>query len=99
MDNYSMIQAAADDFETVRQITQETIRAVYPAYYPAGAVDFFCRHHSDESISADIASGKVYLLCDDETIACKKYLLYFKKTMVKIVIITTLLTNAKNSII
>ena len=41
MDNYSMIQAAANDFETVRQITQETIRAVYPAYYPAGAVDFF----------------------------------------------------------
>ena len=54
MDNYSMIQAAANDFETVRQIAQETIRAVYPAYYPAGAVDFFCRHHSDESISADI---------------------------------------------
>ena len=68
MDNYSMIQAAADDFETVRQITQETIRAVYPAYYPAGAVDFFCRHHSDESIRADITSGKVYLLRDDETV-------------------------------
>ena len=68
MDNYSMIQASADDFETVRQITQETIRAVYPAYYPAGAVDFFCRHHSDESIWADITSGKVYLLRDDETV-------------------------------
>ena len=62
-----IIQAIASDFETVRQITQETIRAVYPRYYPAGAVDFFCRHHSDESISADIASGKVYLLFDDET--------------------------------
>ena len=68
MDNYSMIQASADDFETVRQITQETIRAVYPAYYPAGAVDFFCRHHSDESIRADITSGKVYLLRNDETV-------------------------------
>lgn len=62
-----IIQAIAGDFETVRQITQETIRAVYPRYYPAGAVDFFCRHHSDESIRADIASGKVYLLFDDET--------------------------------
>ena len=62
-----IIQAVADDFETVRQITQETIRAVYPRYYPAGAVDFFCRHHSDESIRTDIASGKVYLLFDDET--------------------------------
>ena len=62
-----IIQAIAGDFETVRQITQETIRAVYPRYYPAGAVDFFCRHHSDESIRGDIASGKVYLLFDDET--------------------------------
>ena len=62
-----IIQAAADDFETVQQITQETIRAVYPRYYPAGAVEFFCRHHSDESIRGDIASGKVYLLFDDET--------------------------------
>ena len=60
-----IIQAIAGDFETVRQITQETIRAVYPRYYPAGAVDFFCRHHSDESIRADIASGKVYLLFDE----------------------------------
>ena len=63
-----IIQAAADDFETVRRITQETIRAVYPRYYPFGAVEFFCRHHSDENIQADIASGKVYLLCDDETV-------------------------------
>ena len=61
-----VIQATADDFETIKQITQTTIRAIYPRYYPAGAVDYFCRHHSDESIKADIASGKVYLLCDDE---------------------------------
>ena len=60
-----IIQAIAGDFETVQQITQETIRAVYPRYYPAGAVDFFCRHHSDESIRGDIASGKVYLLFDE----------------------------------
>ncbi len=60
-----IIQAIAGDFETVRQITQETIRAVYPRYYPAGAVDFFCRHHSDESIRTDIASGKVYLLFEE----------------------------------
>ena len=28
-------------------------------------MDFFCRHHSDESIRADIASGKVYLLFEE----------------------------------
>ena len=63
-----IIQASADSFETVRQIARTTIRAVYPGYYPSGAVEFFCQHHSDESISTDIAAGKVYLLCDDEII-------------------------------
>lgn len=56
--------AAADDFAAVRTITQTTIRAIYPRYYPAGAVDFFCRHHADDRIRADIAAGKVFLLRD-----------------------------------
>ena len=60
-----IIQAAAGDFAAVREITQSTIREVYPRYYPAGAVEFFCEHHSDERIRADIASGKVYLLLHD----------------------------------
>ena len=60
-----IIQAAAGDFETVRRITQDTIREIYPRYYPAGAVAFFLSHHSDERISGDIASGKVYLLLHD----------------------------------
>ena len=60
-------QAAAADFRAVRTITQTTIGAVYPRYYPAGAVDFFRRHHSDGRIAADIAAGRVYLLRDGET--------------------------------
>ena len=58
----TVCQATAADFPAVREITQTTIRAVYPRYYPAGAVDFFSRHHSDERIRADLAAGKVYLL-------------------------------------
>lgn len=64
-----IIKAAGDHFEAVRQITQETIRMVYPRYYPSGAVEFFCRHHSDEHIRADLNSGKTYLLREDEIIA------------------------------
>lgn len=64
-----IIQAAAGDFEAVKRITRNTIRAVYPRYYPVGAVEFFCRHHSDERIMADIASGKVYLLVYDDQAA------------------------------
>lgn len=55
-------QATASDLQTVRDITVQTIRAVYPRYYPAGAVEFFIAQHSDERIAADIASGIVHLL-------------------------------------
>lgn len=55
-------RAATQDFDSVKNITQTTIREIYPRYYPAGAVDFFAKHHSDENIVKDIAGGKVYLL-------------------------------------
>lgn len=38
--------------------------SVYPHYYPAGAVDFFCHHHSIENIIKDIENGCVWLLMD-----------------------------------
>lgn len=51
-----------NDFESVRDITQTTIRSVYPKYYPQGAVEFFSAHHSDEKIMEDIKKGGVYIL-------------------------------------
>lgn len=54
--------ADINDFEVVRDITQTTIRSVYPKYYPQGAVEFFSAHHSDEKIMEDIKKGCVYLL-------------------------------------
>ena len=58
-------QAETTDFDAVKHITQTTIRAVYPKYYPEGAVDFFSQHHSDERILADLEAGKVYVLETD----------------------------------
>ena len=55
-------QAKDADFHIVRDITLTTISAVYPRYYPEGAVRFFCDHHSDERIIDDIRLGKVFLL-------------------------------------
>lgn len=54
-------QAAPADFQSVRDITRRTILAVYPHYYPAGAVTFFLDHHSDAAIRQDIAENRVYL--------------------------------------
>lgn len=54
--------ATQADYDTVAHITHTTIHAVYPHYYPQGAVNFFLAHHSEERIMADIAANSVYLL-------------------------------------
>lgn len=55
------VLATADHLETVVGLVRGTIRAVYPAYYPSGAVDFFLAYHSDEAILSAIQRGEVYL--------------------------------------
>ena len=52
-------------FETVKNITETTINAVYPLYYPKGAVDFFLSYHNTDNIKNDINSKYVYILFDD----------------------------------
>lgn len=60
-------KAEANDFDIVKNITAETIRTIYPRYYPCGAVDFFLNHHNDENIMHDIKSGFVYLLEENKS--------------------------------
>lgn len=55
-------KAEHKDLWTVRKIVADTINAVYPHFYPKGAVDFFLSHHCEENISRDIDEGIVYLL-------------------------------------
>lgn len=59
-----IVKAQIDDFEEVKRITQDTIKQIYPHYYPAGVVKFFQEHHSDNNIMTDIIHGKVYLIRD-----------------------------------
>ncbi|MBR3421582.1 MAG: GNAT family N-acetyltransferase [Ruminococcus sp.] len=56
-----IITAKSSDLGTVYDIAQATIKAIYPHFYPAGAVEFFLAHHSREHISADIEAGRVSL--------------------------------------
>ena len=60
-----IIIANPSDADIVYEITQTTIRTVYPGYYPAGAVEFFSAHHSQDRIVSDIENGFVYLLFVD----------------------------------
>lgn len=60
--------ATINDRETVHRLAQETISAIYPRYYPRGAVDFFLNHHHPEAIQRDIEKGLVYLATDENDV-------------------------------
>jgi GNAT superfamily N-acetyltransferase len=58
----SIRQATKEDLSLVAAITYNTIKLIYPLYYPPGAVSFFISHHREENIAADIASNHVFIL-------------------------------------
>lgn len=62
-------KADVKENDVITELVKKTIEAVYPKYYPAGAVDFFIAHHKPEKILADIEAGKVYVLEEDGVIA------------------------------
>ena len=57
-------KAIPSDAETIHRIVQNTVKEIYPNYYPREVVDFFLNYHSPEIISSDIAKGNVYLIQD-----------------------------------
>ena len=63
-----IIKATLKDLDSIKYICDTTINAIYPKYYPKGAVDFFINHHSIDHIKEDINQGIVYIIKDDEKI-------------------------------
>ena len=61
-----IIKAKTKDLDTIKYICDTTINAIYPKYYPKGAVVFFINHHSKEHIIEDINEGIVYIIEDNE---------------------------------
>ncbi len=62
------IKATKEDLEQIWTLVQETIREVYPNYYPLEVVDFFRELHSKDNILHDIESGAVGILKDNDGI-------------------------------
>jgi len=60
-----IVKADSADFEQVKRITQDTIKQIYPHYYPTGVVAFFREHHSDNAIMTDIINEKVFIINND----------------------------------
>lgn len=54
--------AIKEDLQAVYDVVQHTIKTIYPKYYPAEVVDFFCDHHSQDAILKDIENGDVSVL-------------------------------------
>ena len=54
--------AKTEDLQVVYDVVQDTIKTIYPKYYPMEVVDFFCIHHSEDAIEKDIKNGYVSVL-------------------------------------
>lgn len=62
------LKATEKDVEQIVLLVQDTIRIIYPKYYPKEVVDFFCALHCKENISKDIENGFVGVLQNDNMI-------------------------------
>lgn len=54
-----------EDAEGIFVLIQNTIKTVYPKYYPKEVTDFFCQHHSKNNIIADIEKRHLNVLFSD----------------------------------
>lgn len=59
--DFDMELKRADCPEQVARIVEKTIRAIYPHYYPCGAVQFFLDLHKEERIRDAVDSEDIYL--------------------------------------
>lgn len=62
------IKATPNHAESIYELVRNTIKTIYPRYYPQEVVDFFCNHHNIDNIIADIKDGHTYILLDNDTI-------------------------------
>lgn len=61
-------KATNENIDDVYKIVQNTVKEIYPKYYPQEVVDFFSRHHSREHIAKDIENGNAGILLDNHQI-------------------------------
>ena len=61
-------KAKSADLETVYNLVQNTIKAVYGNFYTKDEVDFFLQWHSKEVVEKDIKAENVYVLTDGRRI-------------------------------
>lgn len=55
-------KATIEKSDMIYNLVQNTIKTIYPKYYPKEVVDFFCNLHSKGNIKRDIEKGNVGIL-------------------------------------
>lgn len=60
------MKAEKKHMEAVYQLVQETIKTIYPKYYPKEVVSFFCSLHDRKAICGDIEKGRTGILLSDD---------------------------------
>ena len=66
------IKATINDVEQITALVQETIKTIYPKYYPKEVVDFFSELHCLENIRKDMEDGRVGVVKIDNEIMEKR---------------------------
>lgn len=61
------IKATEKDLDQIVMLVQETIKTIYPKYYPKEVVDFFCELHCKDNIAKDISDGSIGIIKDNDT--------------------------------
>lgn len=62
------IKSGLHHAEQIYNLVQNTIKTIYPKYYPQEVVDFFCNHHNMDNIIADIQNECTYILLENDFI-------------------------------
>ena len=62
------IKANEEHIEKIMELVRDTIKTIYPKYYPKEVVDCFCELHCIENIAEDIKAGRVGILIVDNDI-------------------------------
>lgn len=63
-----IILANEQHVQDIFNVVQTTIKEIYPKYYRDEVVKFFCEWHSKDNIAKDVASKKVYIILENDTI-------------------------------
>ena len=58
--DFDMLLKRAECPVKVAEVVERTIRAVYPHYYPSGAVQFFLELHNEQRIREALAREDIY---------------------------------------